>query len=152
MMRKLTFVGCLLLLVTACPPGDVDYEVTTLILPEGHPEAGREAFIDLGCASCHTVEWEADLPDPATSVPAPELGRTLGLQTSGGVATSILVPSHHIPARVREKLEGDLSPMGDFTDAMTVRQLVDVVAYLRTQGSRTVARAEIETQPVPAVP
>jgi hypothetical protein len=33
---------------------------------------------------------------------------------------------------VRAAIEGRLSPMGDYSHAMTVRQMVDVYAYLRS--------------------
>jgi hypothetical protein len=33
---------------------------------------------------------------------------------------------------LKTRLEGVLSPMGDFSQAMTVRQLSDLVAYLRS--------------------
>ena len=33
--------------------------------------------------------------------------------------------------KVRAQLAGVLSPMGDFSPSMTVRQLVDIAAYLR---------------------
>jgi hypothetical protein len=45
-------------------------------------------------------------------------------------------PSHeispNISAEVRARLEGVLSPMGDFGHVMTVHQLVDLHAYLRS--------------------
>jgi mono/diheme cytochrome c family protein len=121
-------------------------------LPHGQPDAGRDAFMNLGCASCHAVEWEADFPDPVSVNPGPELGRMLAMQTSGGVATSILMPSHHVSVTVREQAEDGRSPMGDFTDAMTVRQLIDVVAYLQAQGGETMARARIEEGSLPPHP
>jgi hypothetical protein len=34
--------------------------------------------------------------------------------------------------KVRAQLAGVLSPMGDFSHSMTVRQLVDIAAYLRS--------------------
>jgi hypothetical protein len=47
---------------------------------------------------------------------------------------SIINPSHKIypgPAPELEK-SGNLSRMGDFSDTMTVRQLIDVVAFLQS--------------------
>ena len=55
--------------------------------------------------------------------------------------TAIIVPSHNIPADLQAATEDDLSPMGDYTEVMTVRQLADVVAYLRTAGGNEQARA-----------
>ncbi len=36
---------------------------------------------------------------------------------------------------VKATLEGVLSPMGDYSHAMTVRQLLDVMAYLESIGN-----------------
>lgn len=154
MSHKILLVACVVLVVAGCPfdRGNREYEVATLVLPHGQPDAGRDAFLGLGCASCHKVEWERDFPDPVSANPGPELGRMLALQTSGGVATSILTPSHQVPVAIREKTEDGLSPMGDFTDAMTVRQLIDVVAYLQAQGSETVARARTDEGSLPPHP
>jgi hypothetical protein len=47
-----------------------------------------------------------------------------------------MTPSHAISAdtsgEVRARLEGVLSPMGDFSHVMTVRQLIDLQAYVRS--------------------
>jgi hypothetical protein len=52
------------------------------------------------------------------------------------LATAMVSPSHELSARldeaVRGQLVGVLSPMGDFSHTMTVRQLVDLHAYLRS--------------------
>lgn len=151
MLRKIAFAGCLLLLITACVADrEAEYEIATLVLPNGHPDAGRDAFMQLGCASCHKVEWEPGLPDPPSTTLGPELGRTLRMQTAGGVATSILVPSHHVPSKVREATGSELSPMGDFSETMTTRQLIDIVSYLRKQGAETVASVEFDREMLPS--
>lgn len=147
MLRRLTLLGCVVLLVAGCTTGDGnDYEIATLVMPEGDPDAGREAFLELGCASCHAVGWEPEFPAPLSANPGPQLDRALTMQTAGGLATSIIVPSHYVPAEFRRTTGGQLSPMADFTETMTVRQLIDVVSYLRAQGAETVARDGIEDQ------
>jgi hypothetical protein len=54
------------------------------------------------------------------------------------VAAAIVVPSHSMSVRtsddVKKKLEGTLSPMGDFSRVITVGQLADLIAYLRSLG------------------
>jgi len=153
MLRKLTFLGCVVLLLAGCTTGDGnDYEIATLVMPEGHPDAGRQAFLKLGCASCHAVGWEPEFPAPLSANPGPGLDRSLTMQTAGGIATSIIVPSHYVPAKIRRTAEGQVSPMADYTEAMTVRQLIDVVSYLRAQGAETVARDAIEDQTLPPRP
>ena len=39
-------------------------------LPEGDPEAGREAFVGWSCHTCHLVSQE-DLPKPTVDPPVP---------------------------------------------------------------------------------
>jgi len=146
-MSKTFLIGLVLLPLLACqvPEPDSSFEITRLVFPAGDPHAGREAFLDLGCAACHRVTWEEGIPAPVAPVPAPDFRDNLTRQTAGSVATSIILPSHNVPPELRETGEDSLSPMGDFQEAMTVRQLIDVVSYLRTQGGRTVARLHRST-------
>jgi mono/diheme cytochrome c family protein len=102
-------------------------------LPEGDPVRGRAAFVELRCSSCHSVDG-VDLPRPVADPPLPfVLGDASASGfTDGELVTAILDPSHDItqasPAGVQS---GRLSRMGDFNEAMTVRQLVDLVAFLQ---------------------
>jgi sulfur-oxidizing protein SoxX len=105
-------------------------------LPDGDVEQGRQVFVDLKCNNCHAVAGE-DLPGP---VAEPPLGFELGgvvtsVRTDGELVTAIVNPSHRLvaaspPERVAS---GGLSRMGDFSEAMTVRDLIDLVAYLHTR-------------------
>lgn len=102
----------------------------TLTLPMGDPVAGREAFLALSCTSCHRVAGETGLPEPVSATPGPTLGRYEGKQGAAAVGMSIFAPSHDITATIPQPREDDLSPMPDFTRAMTVRQFLDIIAYL----------------------
>jgi hypothetical protein len=106
-----------------------------VVLPTGNIEAGRQAFLDLKCVVCHRVAGEATFPAPVSETQGPELDRTLGRRPASEVANAITVPSHSMSVRtsddVKKRLEGMLlSPMGDFTRSMTIRQLADLVSYL----------------------
>jgi len=141
MRRKILLVAMSALLVLACAQnvGETDgYKTTMLMLPEGDPDAGREAFVALACASCHTVAWDSDLPAPVSPTPGPELGLDPAQLGPGGIATSIVAPSHKVAAKF-QRSDGR-SPMVDYTGTMTVRQLADVVAYLERQGMETRAK------------
>lgn len=52
------------------------------------------------------------------------------------LVAAIMTPSHAISPNtgpeVRAAIEGRLSPMGDYSHAMTVRQMVDLHAYPRS--------------------
>jgi hypothetical protein len=73
---------------------------------------------------------------PIAGLQAPLLNSTLQLQTPSEVANAIIAPSHSLSVRTSEAVKAQLSkqgmsPMGDFSRAMTVRQLADLLAYLR---------------------
>jgi hypothetical protein len=108
----------------------------TVPLPGGDPVAGRQAFLDLQCTACHRVPSEPAFPLPVSANPGPPIDARLAGRDVAYLATSIIAPSHQLSLAtatvVREHLQGVLSPMGDFSRVMTVRQLVDLHAYLRS--------------------
>lgn len=118
------------------PAEDADapeYDILALYVPAGDADAGRKAFVELSCTSCHQVFDEAELPAPISAHPGPMLGGAPRAYP-GVVASAIVSPSHRIEEEAAKALEGTLSPMGDYSHVMTVRQLVDVVAYLSQQS------------------
>lgn len=123
------FLGLLAILLLPAVVAD-DAETVKLVLPHGDPEAGRKAFVALGCISCHRVEGEKG--SPVSANPGPTLGRYQGQQGAARLGLSIFAPSHEISATVRER-EDELSPMPDFTRVMTVRQFLDLIAFLQSQ-------------------
>ena len=105
-------------------------------LPDGDPAAGKIAFQELKCNECHRVRG-AELPAPTVTPAVPVVlgGDVPHVKTDGDLVTSIINPSHRIsaafkPEEVRQS--GGASRMPDLTTAMTVRQLVDIVAFLQT--------------------
>jgi mono/diheme cytochrome c family protein len=112
-----------------------DYERVMLTLPAGDPAAGRQAFVDLQCTACHRVTGDATLPQPFSDNLGPDLDARRPHRSASELAEAIVAPSHSISTKVspevKARLSGALSPMGDFSRAMTVRQLSDVVAFLR---------------------
>jgi mono/diheme cytochrome c family protein len=105
-------------------------------LPEGSVEAGKAAFLALQCNACHKVKG-LELPGPVAEPPVPvALGGTVDYQpTDGRFVTSIINPSHKLaPGYPRDRIEsGAISRMADYSDVMTVRQLVDLVAFLHSR-------------------
>ncbi len=119
------------------PATSVDGASTvTVPLPGGDPAAGRQAFLDLRCTACHRVPSEPAFPLPVSANPGPPIEARLAGRDVSYLAASIIAPSHQLSLAtdkgVREHLDGVLSPMGDFSRVMTVRQLVDLHAYLRS--------------------
>ena len=106
-------------------------------LPKGNPEAGKKAFVRLKCTSCHWVQNEMDLSQPVTAKAGPMLGDQQARYSAGWITNSIVSPSHTIALDSNGKAENsELSRMGDFTEVMTVRQLIDIVAYIQSLDDR----------------
>lgn len=103
-------------------------------LPPGNVDAGKAAFVDLKCYACHTVEG-VELPAPASAAPVKLGGRKPLPPTTGDLSTDIIMPSSHFaegyPAS--QVQEGAASKMPDFTRQITIRQLADLVAFLRSR-------------------
>ncbi|MBI3317074.1 MAG: c-type cytochrome [Candidatus Omnitrophica bacterium] len=102
-------------------------------LPNGNAKAGKAAFNQLKCNACHWVENDLELPPPVSDQEGPFIGRKQAAYAAGWLANSIVSPSHVIARDSDGRSEGsDLSRMGDMTETMTVRQLIDIVAYIRS--------------------
>jgi hypothetical protein len=103
------------------------------VLPAGDVERGKTAFVEFRCYQCHRVAG-VPLPSPVAEPAIPIVlgGKFAYAPTDGEIVTSIINPSHDISARyARDMLKsGSLSRMGDFSQGMTVSQLVDLVAFL----------------------
>lgn len=123
-LLALAWVGC------APQAGEHERPATSIVLPEGNHEAGRQAFMSLGCALCHRAAGDRGMPAPASAGEGPVLGPAQAGQTTEWLVDSILNPSHRLPDELRSEVE---SPMVAYTD-ITFRQLSDVVAYLRYLG------------------
>lgn len=139
MLRRVVLVVVLMLwpagsLGLAALAAEMPGDTATIMLPKGDPEVGRATFLQFKCNTCHMVSGPhaAGMTLPVTTVPAPLLNSKVAQQEPGKLLTSIIAPSHTISKVVAEETHGELSPMGDFSQVMTVRQLVDLVAFLRT--------------------
>jgi mono/diheme cytochrome c family protein len=103
----------------------------------GNMEQGKDAFARLNCIQCHTVS--------GVEVPKPKGKRRFDLKLAEEVlfvkryedmVVAITNPRHVVSERYRAILtdaeaQGEIEPfMPDFTDDMSVRQLMDIVAFL----------------------
>lgn len=134
-LRVLLYIGSLVpvLLCSGCA-----YDpVFAFPVGEGDIAAGRQAFIDHQCHACHSVAG-VELPALAgRSEILLELGgETATVKSYAGLLTSIINPNHEISDVYRDRLllNAELplqSPMPmPHIDTMTVRQLIDLVAFL----------------------
>lgn len=102
-------------------------------LPEGDPVAGREVFMMAQCYTCHTIASEQFPPvKPTERAPAPDLTGIGVLHPVAYIVESILNPSAVVVDAPGYADANGFSNMPDYTDALTVRQLLDLVAYLQS--------------------
>lgn len=125
-----------------------------MVLPAGDADAGRQAFIDLQCASCHEFSGVEGLPRPEDGVSdTPDLGQSLAGQNRGQIASSVIAPAHVDSRRVElwtdwtetqrvwvgpggtrapkdAEQPSEMMRMKDYRGTMTVQQLCDIVAFL----------------------
>ncbi len=137
-MARRTVIGATVLaaiLTTACAPAATSGLGFTL--PAGEPQAGRAAFVRLGCNSCHTVRGSPELrqgvDEPEMTVPLG--GTTVRIETYGQLVTSIINPSHRISQRYLDEVveKGGASRMRNYNEVMTVAELADLVVFLQDQ-------------------
>ena len=108
-------------------------------LPPGDAERGREAFVSLGCNSCHYV---ADGVQRLQNGANPQIYVQLGGQVTRvksyeGLVTSIINPSHKLSRGPdsRHVNEDGESKMPRYNEVMTVQQLIDITTYLSSKYS-----------------
>jgi mono/diheme cytochrome c family protein len=98
----------------------------------GDPAAGRIAFRELKCDTCHAVAGEP-LADASFGPAGPELGSAEASYGPDEIARSIAAPGHSISNKPGPWRGGDRRrDMKDYSDVMSVRQLMDLVAYIRS--------------------
>jgi len=137
-------VAMLAALAAACTPGP--RSGAGLRLPDGDVDHGRTVFVEMKCHSCHRVDG-LDLGEPVADPPVPVLigGDFPYPRTDGEILTAIANPSHRILPNKRPELvrAGELSRMGDMTDAMTARELIDLVAFVQSRYRVVPRQAEL---------
>jgi len=129
-MRKcIALLSCLTALAACTPQSPFGFH-----LPDGDAEAGRDAFVNLGCNACHEV---AGVPiEYLEGITRIKLGgETTHLRTYGELVTSIINPSHKIGPEHRARgavLDGEsVMTYLYLNQIMTVQELVDLVAFLQ---------------------
>ena len=136
---NLLLLACTMIALSGCNPGPKS--AVGFRLPEGDSGRGKQAFVDLKCVTCHSVEGV----NFGTNNVIGRLNIVLGgetpmVKTYGQLVTSIINPSHIVSYRYKEQLaaeEGKLSPMPEFNKTMTVEQMIDLVAFLQSRYNLT---------------
>jgi len=113
----------------------------TFTMPAGDPEAGRAAFEKMECYSCHKVAGAGFPKERSSGGIGPDLGAGYNKLPAGFLAESI-INSHQYISGTLEKYTGldkVSSKMGDYSSIMTVRELIDIVAFLKHLGPASAA-------------
>ena len=103
-----------------------------LQLPEGNPVRGRKVFIENYCSMCHHVaghETPKPMKTPWTDI---RIGGPGPAPSSTRLVNDIVNPQHRIdPEKWPDPKGTRISPMIDFTVNLTVRDLIDLVQFLK---------------------
>ena len=136
MNRNLSLGFILLALLTlAC---DGPKSGAGLRLPDGDVERGKAAFLELKCNTCHTVA-KTEIAEPGKDYAYTRVvvlgGEIRQIKTYGDLVTSIINPTHSLASGYPKDLitKNGQSAMTNFNDTMTVRQLIDLVAFLQSR-------------------
>ncbi|HXH13273.1 MAG TPA: iron transporter [Alphaproteobacteria bacterium] len=103
--------------------------------PQGDPKAGRDAFAKLECYQCHAIQGES-FPQQSSSDTGigPDLTGMGSHHPAEYFAESILNPNAVIVTGPGYTDADGLSIMPDYRASLTVAELVDLVAYLKSLG------------------
>ncbi|MGH2650069.1 MAG: iron transporter [Actinomycetota bacterium] len=96
----------------------------------GTPKTGRDVFVKLECFTCHEIKGERF--SQVGKQPGPELSEMGSHHPAEYVAESILNPNAVIVTGPGHAGADGLSIMPDYRDSLTVAELADLVAYLRS--------------------
>jgi mono/diheme cytochrome c family protein len=102
--------------------------------PAGNPAAGREVFVKLECYSCHEVRGEQfPKPDPGgdPGKVGPELSQMAPLHAPEYFAEAIINPNAAVEEGKGYRAPDGKSKMPSYNDLVTVREVIDLVAYLK---------------------
>jgi hypothetical protein len=103
-------------------------------LPAGDPAAGRQVFIDTRCHTCHALRGEQFPLKPGEAATAgPDLTGMGASHPTGYLVESILNPSA-VLVEGPGFIGGDDRSIMPPTPDLTVKQLIDLVAYLQSAG------------------
>ena len=99
--------------------------------PAGDAAKGREVFTRLECFTCHAVAGERF---PRPSKPGPALTGVGGHHPAGYLLESIMNPNAVIVEAPGYTGPDGRSIMPDYRDSLSARDLIDLVAYLKSLG------------------
>lgn len=104
----------------------------TLSWPPGDPGRGRAAFLRFECYSCHEVRGERfPMPNEPGKL-GPELSSMGPLHEPAYLVEAIVNPNAVVDRGQGYDAPDGSSKMPSYNDSLTVQELIDLVAYLKT--------------------
>lgn len=100
-------------------------------LPQGDPEKGRAVFVKLECYACHAVKGQTFPGVTDGAHVGPELSEMAAHHEREFFAEAIVNPNAVIDEPQWRAPDGT-SRMPSFNDSITVQELVDLVAFLKS--------------------
>ena len=100
--------------------------------PKGDRAKGREVFMKLECYSCHEVKGEKFPAPSEEGKVGPELSAMGPLHEPEYFAETIINPNAVIEQGKGYSAPDGSSKMPSFNDSVTVQEVVDLVAFLRS--------------------
>jgi mono/diheme cytochrome c family protein len=125
----LAFAGAM----AGCATADNEAEGFRLARRNASVHRGKAAFVEFGCTNCHAVTGSTQLPSP-TLQRVTLGGSVLAAPSDGYIVTAIINPAYHATRYPVKDSEGG-QRMPEFESRMTVRQLTDIVTYLKSRYS-----------------
>jgi predicted small lipoprotein YifL len=103
------------------------------VLPPGDKAAGKQAFTELKCNSCHSVTDQIEHAPLTPGAIHVELGGTVSrVKTYDDLVTSIINPSHRLSrgTNLMTTTPEGQSRMPVYNEVMSVQQLIDITSFL----------------------
>jgi mono/diheme cytochrome c family protein len=102
----------------------------TFGLPQGNPASGKAVFTRMECYSCHALRGVPEKPPQGAGGIGPDLTAYAGLPREY-LAESI-IKAHTVVAAPGYVVKEGQAGMGKYNHFMTIQELIDLVAFLRT--------------------
>jgi len=118
-----------------------------LAWPQGDPGRGREVFLNLECYRCHEVRGQAfPAPDDPEKI-GPELSVMGPAHEAEYFLEAIVNPSATLDKGKGYEAADGSSKMPSFNEVLTVQELTDLVAFLKSLRPPAPARAGSASPP-----
>ena len=137
---KLLPAVVVLLALTAC--SGEDKPVKGFVMPAGDVAQGEQVFVDFNCHACHTIPG-MEFPEVKTRLPFEVAigGEVLRVRNHGELLTAVVNPDQSICMSYQAKMEQagrevHMTPMPYHGEAMTVAELIDLIAFLNAQYTK----------------